>query len=52
MEATQILKFNAKKELNFTEGLKEKDEVEELEKEEAAIPVEDLKAYLREVDEQ
>jgi len=52
MEATQILKFNAKKELNFTEGLREKDEVEELEKEEAAIPVEDLKAYLREVDEQ
>ena len=31
MEATQILKFQAKQELNFTEGLKEQDEVAELE---------------------
>jgi hypothetical protein len=49
MEATQVLKFQAKQEINFTEGLKEDDEVAELEKEEAAVPVEDLRAYLRDV---
>ena len=49
MEALQILKFQAKykRELNFTEGLGEKDEVAELEAVEAARPVEDLRAYLR-----
>ena len=49
MEATQILKFQAKhkKELNFTEGLKEQDEVEELEA--ADIPVEDLRNYLKDL---
>jgi hypothetical protein len=49
MEATQILKFQAKQEINFTEGLIEEDEVAELEKEEAAVPVEDLRAYLRDL---
>ena len=43
MEATQILKFHAKQESIFTEGLKEADEVADLEKEEAALPVEDLR---------
>ena len=49
MEATQILKFQAKQELNFTEGLKEGDEMAELEGVEAAMPVEDLRAYLRDI---
>jgi hypothetical protein len=54
VEATQILKFQAKhvKELNFTEGLKEQDEVAELEGVEAARPVEDLDGYLRGMNEQ
>jgi hypothetical protein len=54
MEATQILKFQAKhvKELDFTEGLGEKDEVAELEGEEVARPVEDLRAYLKGMNEQ
>ena len=47
MEATQILKFQARQELSFTEGLKEQDEVAELEGVEEAVPVEDLRAYLR-----
>jgi hypothetical protein len=47
MEATQILKFQAKQEINFTIGLNEEDEVAELEKEEAAMPVENLRVYLR-----
>jgi hypothetical protein len=47
MEATQILKFQAKQEINFTIGLNEEDEVAELEKEEAAVPVENLRVYLR-----
>ena len=49
MEATQILKFQAKHviELTFTEGLREKDEETELEGVEKARPVEDLRAYLR-----
>jgi hypothetical protein len=51
MEATQILKFQAKQEFNFTEGLKEAEEVAELEGVEAAEPVEDMRAYLREVNE-
>jgi hAT family C-terminal dimerisation region len=53
MEATQILKFQAKNaiELTFTEGLGEKDEVTELEAVEAARPVEDLGAYLRGINE-
>ena len=51
MEATQILKFQARQELNFTEGLKEKEEEEELEGVEAAVPVEDLRSYLREINE-
>lgn len=47
MEAIQILKFQAKnkRELNFTEGLREEDEVAELEA--VDIPVEDLRNYLR-----
>ncbi len=47
MEAIQILKFQAKnkRELNFTEGLGEEDEVAELEA--VDIPVEDLRNYLR-----
>lgn len=49
MEATQILKFQAKQELNFTEGLKEGDEMAELEGVEAAMPVEDIRAYLRDI---
>jgi hypothetical protein len=49
MEATQILKFQAKQEINFTEGLKEADELAELEKEEEAVPVEDLRAYFKDV---
>jgi hypothetical protein len=53
MEATQILKFQAKhvKEIIFTEGLRELDEVAELEGVEMARPVEDLRAYLRGVNE-
>ena len=53
MEATQILKFQAKyvKEIIFTEGLREQDEVAELEGVEVARPVEDLRAYLRGVNE-
>ena len=49
MEATQILKFQARqaKELSFTEGLKEEDEVAELEGVEKDTPVEDLRAYLK-----
>lgn len=47
MEATQILKFQANQDINFTEGLKEKDELEELEKKEGGVPVEDMRAYLR-----
>ena len=43
MEATQILIFHAKQESIFTEGLKEADEVADLEKEEAALPVKDLR---------
>lgn len=49
MEALQILKFQAKHELNFTIGLKEKDEVEELEEVEGAAPVEDMEDYLKEL---
>ena len=44
MEATQILKFQAKQEVSFTEGLTEVEELAELEKEEEAVPVEDLRA--------
>ena len=52
MEATQILKFQARqaKELSFTEGLKEEDEVAELEGVEKNTPVEDLRAYLKGVE--
>lgn len=51
MEAIQILKFQAKniEELSFTEGLKEVDEMNELEKEEEATPVEDLRDYLKDI---
>ena len=49
MEATQILKFQAKQEVNFTEGLTEVEELAELEKEEEAVPVEDLRAYFKDV---
>jgi hypothetical protein len=54
MEATQILKFQAKhmKELDFTEGLGEQDELAELEGVEVARPVEDLRAYLKSMNEQ
>jgi hypothetical protein len=48
MEALQILKFQAKQELNFTEGWKEVDEVAELEGEEECVPVEDIEGYLKE----
>jgi len=48
MEALQILKFQAKhkRELSFTEGLKEKDELDDLEETEAVRPTEDLRAFL------
>ena len=49
METTQILKFQAKQEVNFTEGLTEVEELAELEKEEEAVPVEDLRAYFKDV---
>jgi hypothetical protein len=49
MEALQVLKFHSKQGLNFTQGLQEVDQVAELEQEEAAVPVEDLRAYLRDV---
>ena len=49
MQATQILKFHAKQDINFTEGLKEADEVAELEKEEEGVQVEDLRAYFKDV---
>ena len=49
MGATQILKFQAKQEINFTEGLKEADEVAELEKKEEGVQVEDLRAYFKDV---
>ena len=48
MEALQVLKFQAKHELDFTVGLKEKDEVEELEEVEGAVPVEDMEDYFKE----
>ena len=41
----------AKQEINFTEGLKEADEVAELEKEEDGVQVEDLRAYFKDVKE-
>ena len=37
------------KELSFTEGLKEGDEIAELEAEEAAKPVEDMTGYLKDM---
>ena len=48
MEAIQILKFQAKykREINFTEGLTEKDEMAELEGVEEARPMKNLRAYL------
>ncbi len=51
MESLQILKFQAKQglELNFTEGLGEKDEQAELEAEEMARPDEDIQAYLKSI---
>ena len=54
MEATQILKFQARnmRELNFTEGLEEKDEIAELEGVEMARPVEDLRAYIEGMNEE
>ena len=54
MEATQILKFQARnmRELNFTEGLEEKDEIAELEAVEMARPVEDLRAYIQGMNEE
>ena len=54
MEALQILKFQAKykRELNFTEGLGEEEEIAELEGVEAVKPVEDLRAYLKGINEQ
>jgi hypothetical protein len=56
MEALQILKYQAKHgmarmELNFTEGLGEKDEQVDLEAEEKAKPVEDLPFYLKSIHE-
>jgi hAT family C-terminal dimerisation region len=49
MEALQVLKFHSKQDINFTQGLKEVDQVAELEEEEAAVPVEDMIGYLRDV---
>ncbi len=51
VQALQILKFQGKhmKELSFTEGLKEGDEIAELEAEEAAKPVEDMTGYLKDM---
>jgi len=51
MEAIQILKYQAKHgmELNFTEGLGEKDQQIELEAEEKARPVEDMNSYLKSI---
>jgi hAT family C-terminal dimerisation region len=51
VQALQILKFQGRhmKELNFTEGLKESEEMAELEADEATRPVEDMSAYLKEV---
>jgi len=47
MEAMQILKFQAKyKRLNFTEGLKEKDDLDDLEDRELVRPAEDIRALL------
>lgn len=48
MEAIQILKFQAKhkRELSFTEGLNEQEDLEDLEEAEAAKPAEDLRAFL------
>ena len=53
MEATQILKLQARnmRELNFTEGLEEKDEIAELEGVEMDRPVEDLAAYIKNMNE-
>ena len=53
MEAIQLLKFLAKHQaLNFTTGLSQSDEVVELEDTEAARPVEDLRSFLRGLQEQ
>jgi hypothetical protein len=53
MEAIQLLKFLAKHQtLNFTAGLSEGDEVVELEDIEEARPVEDLRFFLRSLQEQ
>jgi hypothetical protein len=48
VEALQILKFQAKnkRELSFTEGLKEKDDLGDLEESEAATPAEDVRGIL------
>ena len=52
MEAIQLLKFLAKRQaLNFTTGLSQSDEVAELEDIEAARPVEDLRSFLRDLQE-
>jgi hAT family C-terminal dimerisation region len=52
MEATQVLKFQAKQEIDFTVGLNSHDEEAELEGKEEAAPVEDIKAYLRGINEE
>jgi hypothetical protein len=48
VEALQILKFQAKnkRELSFTEGLGERDELDDLEDTEATRPPEDVQAFL------
>jgi hypothetical protein len=53
MEELQILKFSIRRAnpLNFTEGLKWKDEVRELEKIGRSLPPEDAEEYQRELEE-
>ena len=52
MKATQVLKFQAKQEIDFTVGLNSHDEEAELEGKEEAASVEDIKAYLRGINEE
>lgn len=54
MEATQILKFQAKykRELSFTEGLEEKDQLHDLEESEVERPVDDIRAFLNSMHEE